>query len=628
VAFWFLSAGCALLLAALGVVLWVRRPPPVLWPILLIGQLCALVWVLADLWASHATTLLEKEIALTLLFTSSIAIPPLWWESTRRYVLWQGLERPWMHSRWARLPFWVAAAGWLLAVTNPWHGQFMEPVVGGRNQYRWGLKVVGNAHYGIVLATFALCVWAALQHGTREVRRKMAILAGATLAPLVTSLLHVYARVGPREDTVAIGLGLGSLTIIYGVTRKGLFNLLPVGLHEILRRDPSGVLLLDRGGRLLLWNPAAEKMLESILFEPDMPLLRVLAQGLEDGRSGERLGSSEDLTEILTEEDVGTGEPLFRYVGGGGDRWLRLSLTPIPSRRGRIAAVCLRVEDATRDERAARSRHRQADRLHRAEKVESLALMAGGMARDFAGVLATIQGRARMALEDAGRGLPVRRHLCAIGKAAEVAEDLTQQLLDYAGTPVEHRELVDLSALASTMLEALRDAVPREVEMAVDLARSLPPVEGDPNQLRQVLLNLAKSAGEASEGRGGITLRTTSVSIGVERLRREGLTGRLEEGSYVLLEVVDSGPDMAEEEAGRVFDAFFDTRSVGRGLGLALVHRLVESHEGAVTVQTRPGVGTAFLVWLPAAREGGPAHGGARSASRSTARGDLDDFST
>jgi signal transduction histidine kinase len=598
-AFWVLSAACALLLAGLAVVLWVRRPPAPLWPIAFACQILALLWVVGDLWASHAASLFQKQLALALLFTGSLWIAAAWWETTRRYVVWHGLARRWMRSRWARLPLWLAGFSWLFALTNPWHGQLMEPVLGARNEYRWGLYALAYWNWGVTLATFALCAWAARRHTSSEVRSKMRLLALATLAPLIASLAHSFAPRLPREDITALGLGLASATVIYGITRVRLFSLLPVALHEILRRDPDGVLLLDRGGRLLLWNPAAEKLLETLLLEPDMPLFDVLAKRLEAEPGGPRLSGAHELTELLTQS--GECRPVFRYVGWGGERWLRLSVAPIPGRRGRIAVACLRVEDATREERAARERRDRDERAHREERAESLALMAGGIAHDFNNLLAAIDGRARLALQDVGRGLPVRRHLRAILKSATLAEELTAQLMSYAKRSPVERGSVELSALVEDMADLLRDALPPGATLRLELARNLPLVEADATQMRQVLLNLVRNAGQALGADGGRVAVSSAASVlDPWQLRREALVGRLDPGRYVLLEVADDGCGMDETTSRRAFDAFFSTRHDGHGLGLALVAGIVESHGGAIGLHTRPGAGSRLRVWLPA----------------------------
>jgi PAS domain S-box-containing protein len=394
---WVVSAASALLLAGLAVCLWVRRPPAPLWPVVFVCQIFALLWVVGDLWATIATTRLEKEIALTVLFTGAVPIAVAWWTTARLYVASHGLRRPWMERRSVRwLPPAFVGAAWLFAVTNPWHGQVMTPVVGGPNEHHWGSWLLAYSNYGVVVATFVLCLWATRRHTSSDVSRRMAILAVATLAPLVTNLVHVYLRVGPRTDEVAIGLGLGSAAILYGIYRQRLFSPLPIALQEVLRRDPAGVLLLGHGGRLLYWNPAAERLLEGIALEPDLQLLPILESQLVEEHADEGGG---ELWQTLGRMGSEQEPRVVRYDGGRCERWLRLSVSPVPTRRGHLAAVCLRVEDVTDLQRIEEQRRELAHRLRQLEKLQSLGVMAGGVAHDFNNLLTAIGGYAALSLQ-------------------------------------------------------------------------------------------------------------------------------------------------------------------------------------------------------------------------------------
>ncbi|MBW2279641.1 MAG: hypothetical protein JRG76_11475 [Deltaproteobacteria bacterium] len=571
--FWLLSAGSGLLLAGLCVVLWTRRPPPPLWPIAFGCQLFALIWVVGDLWSSHATGMTEKQIALSVLFTGSIALPPLWWETSRRYIVWQGLSRTWMQSRWTRLPVAYAALAWLFMLTNPWHGQFIEPVVGGRNQYYWGVTTVAWIHWGITLATFALCAWASRRHAEKRVRRKLAILAAATLFPLVTNFLHVQLPLGPGVDIVAVGLGLSSLVVIYGITSSRLFDLAPVALHELLRRDPAGVLLLDRDGRLLLWNPAAEKLFAGIEFEPDLLLLEVLSDCLEEAD-----GAGDGLV-------CPSGPRLFRSLSEPDEAWRRISISSLASSRGTPAAACVRVEDATAEVRDAREHRDRQERELSAATAHTLAAVAEGIAHDFNNVLTTIAGRAELALAATRPDASPRDDLDAIVKAAALARDLTAQLQSRRRSPAVHREPVDLSALVLDMREVLRDSVAPHVTLQLDVAEGLLAVEADPTQLQQVVLNLVKNAGEAiGDSEGRVVVRTLAADAGVQ------------------IEVADTGPGLGVPERERAFEPFFTTKGEGRGLGLALVASSVQAHGGTVEFGSGAGgAGTCVRVRLPGA---------------------------
>jgi signal transduction histidine kinase len=258
------------------------------------------------------------------------------------------------------------------------------------------------------------------------------------------------------------------------------------------------------------------------------------------------------------------------------------------------------VEDATEEQQAVRERLDRVERVLREERAESLALMAGGIAHDFNNLLGSLEGRARLALEDISRGLPVRRHLRAILKTSSLAQDLTAQLLSFAGRSSVEPEPVQLSGLVRGMRELLADSLPPGARLHEDLAADLPVVIADPTQLRQVLLNLVGNAGDAvGAGPGRVSVRTRCVQLDERALRREGLAARLEPGEHVVLEVVDDGCGMDHETSRQVFDAFFTTKKEGHGLGLALVARIAEFHAGAVTLESRPGGSTSFRLWLP-----------------------------
>jgi PAS domain S-box-containing protein len=601
VVFLLLAAASAVLLAALAVLLWLRRPPAALWPIVFFCQIFALLWVVGDLWATNARSVAEKQVAFVVLFSGSLPLAAAWWVTARRYVVAHGLGQAWMASRWTALPVWFAGATWLLAVSNAWHGQFLTPVVDAANDYHWGIMLAFGGNYSLALATVTLCTWAAGRHPSPDVRRRMTILALATLAPVVANIVHLNLPGWPREDPTALGLGLSSAAILYGVFRERLFSPLPVAVEEILRRDPAGLLVLDRGGRLLTWNPAAAVLLEGLSLEPDLRMVHELARRLER-RDGERLRSSRALTERLTEETE--ERRVFRDAGAGEERWLEISLLPLPSRSGRLAAVCLRLVDVTALERAERERQALAEQVRHVEKLESLGLLAGGVAHDFNNLLTVINGQAELALQELPASSAGREQIEEVRGAAAVAIDLTRQLLAYAGRASVRREAVELSPLVEDLLRLLSSTLPPKVALHTHLSRDLPVIDGDPAQMRQLVLSLVTNGAEAiGDEEGYVTVRTGRERRSPERLRRDGLQHPLEAGEHVFLEVADSGCGMDEETRRHIYDPFFSTKVRGRGLGLAAVYGIVRSHRAAIAVRSEPGSGTTFRVWFPA-REG------------------------
>jgi PAS domain S-box-containing protein len=253
-----------------------------------------------------------------------------------------------------------------------------------------------------------------------------------------------------------------------------------------------------------------------------------------------------------------------------------------------------------------------------AQKLESVGLLAGGVAHDFNNLLTTVLGHASLLLPQAS---PVQREsLEAIIAGSERAAELTRQLLAYAGKARFHIREADLSALVRGMTDLVRLSIPKSIELKLDLAENLPAIKVDTGQFQQVIMNLVMNAAEAiGEGRTG------TVSIAAARRAVDGQLAirpgeELEPGLYCCLEVSDTGCGMDAGTMERVFEPFFSTKFLGRGLGMAAVAGIVRSHRGAIAVRSTPGWGSTFTVFFPA--EGEPARVEVQEAPAEDLRGD------
>ena len=290
---------------------------------------------------------------------------------------------------------------------------------------------------------------------------------------------------------------------------------------------------------------------------------------------------------------------ILRLDGSEGRALLHLAPVVHEGARG-VEAILVDVTEQRGEEVRRQSLE---TRLRAAERVESLALMAGGVAHDFSNLLTAIIANAEMlrllVREDAAQTATVEDVLGAANTAAELVE----QLLTYAGGGAVHMEPVELGELASETLRLLRRRVPEGVELRLLSEPDVPPARGDRAQLRQIVLNLVLNASEAIEGPTG------HIEIRVRRMRvdRAFLDASLHDpevtpGEYVLLEVSDTGVGMDAATRARIFDPFFSRRRSGRGLGLASVLGIVRRHRGAIAVESEPGNGSLFRVALPPAR--------------------------
>jgi nitrogen-specific signal transduction histidine kinase/CheY-like chemotaxis protein len=251
-------------------------------------------------------------------------------------------------------------------------------------------------------------------------------------------------------------------------------------------------------------------------------------------------------------------------------------------------------------------------KLLEAQRLESLGVMAAGIAHDFNNILTTILGNADLALLSPALDRPTRHSLQAVLEGAHRAAELTRQILAYAGKGQILLQPTDLSLTVAGLEELLFASAGQRSRLTITPGEGLPRVAADSAQLRQVLLNLVINAGEAIE----VTRQdgTIDVRTGVEQLARAELDGlihgaELPAGTYVRLTVEDNGGGMDAATAARIFDPFFSTRFLGRGLGLAAVQGIVRAHRGAMRVESVPGAGTSFSIWLPALAPGGEGHG-------------------
>jgi PAS domain S-box-containing protein len=301
---------------------------------------------------------------------------------------------------------------------------------------------------------------------------------------------------------------------------------------------------------------------------------------------------------------VMAGEPmppaLYRMRTGGGEwRWLETTGRRLAASDGSPRVVSI-TRDVTARVRADEERRELAARVLRSQKLEGLGLLAGGIAHDFNNLLVAIQGNAELALAALDVGHPARTLIEDAFRAAERGAGLTRELLAYAGKARVVIEPLDLVDLARDTVQLLRGATTRGAALAFECEGADCWVEGDATQLRQVAMNLVTNGSEAlGEAGGSVRVRTEIV-----RLDRDALQGCLvvdgvEPGLYACLEVRDDGCGMDAETLERIFDPFFSTKFHGRGLGLASVLGIVRSHRGTLRVESEPGRGTTFRVYLP-----------------------------
>ena len=275
---------------------------------------------------------------------------------------------------------------------------------------------------------------------------------------------------------------------------------------------------------------------------------------------------------------------------------------------GELGGLIGTIVDITERKRTEDANDMLEAQLRESHKMQAIGTLAGGIAHDFNNILAAILGNTRLAREDAAGNAPVQVSLTEIQKAAIRARDLVQQILSFSRRQPTERKVI---ALAPVVVEAehfLRATLSR-VALRVHCAADAPAVLADATQMQQVIINLVTNAMQAMrESTGHIDIGLDTVTLDAALLSAHPQLQAMyasHPGKAVRLTVSDNGPGMDADTLARIFEPFFTTKPVGEGtgLGLSVIHGIVQGHEGAIVVKSAPGKGTTFSIYLPVAAE-------------------------
>lgn len=593
-----ISAGLVGVCIGMVLVALARLPDSRVVRSLLCIVLAIALWSLGELVATGANEMVQKRIGLTLLYSGSTFLPAFWWALavhwTREVEGTARLE----HPLWVRAPLLWAGAMWLVMATNPWHGEFLTPVVGGRNQYGplWWVMAVPN--YAIVLAAAGLVARVSLRIARPAVRWQGLVLVTSSGIALVGNWAYVLgSRVQPSATLLVFAVAGAILAA--GMYRQGLFGALPAALAVIFERDRDGLLVVRPGGRLVHCNPRARVLLApaplgvGARIPEDLPDLTPTfptspTSPIDAGRSDGGASAVRWWSEV-----VEAGGRVYRK-GPEGTRSLHISGHAVRGRGDRLTALVLRVRDVTAEEEANAA-------LRRARRLESVAELARGVAHDFNNVLGVMRGNAWLLAQDLKGQPQVEQRLDRILRFGQRATELADQLELYAGGAEPVVALVDLNEMVRETADGLEPEPGAQVALHLDLGESEPRVSGDVTQLRQALLNLLVNAREALQPAGGVI----RVSTGTAQIDPAGCRGLVlgadrPSGVFAFLRVSDDGPGIDLDAQERVFEPFVSSKGKHRGIGLSTVLGIARAHRALLQLESAPGRGTSFALYLRA----------------------------
>jgi len=370
-------------------------------------------------------------------------------------------------------------------------------------------------------------------------------------------------------------------------------------LQETLEYTGTGVLVADGEERVVHASAAACRLL-------GLPAEDLLGRRL----SGvvRRIGGRDDMRDLLDgiRQRRRTTRRVRRRIGEAELVW-QLEVTPLSAgEKGASSGVALMVRDVTEQAEAEA-------REERARRLEAIGQLAGGIAHDFNNMLMVILNAAVMAEETLPADHPGLDYIKSIRDAAQRSARLTKEMLAYARRQPLMRETIDLQREIRRVIDAvLRHTIPENIMISCSMPPDPVLVSADPAQIQHVLMNLALNARDAMPQGGRITIRLALRSISTPIEPKVGTV--VPSGRYAVIDFEDTGGGIPEEVLPRIFEPFFTTKAVGKGTGMGLpsVLGMIQQHGGALAVESRPGRGTTFSLYLPILREGASAESPSR----------------
>ncbi len=471
----------------------------------------------------------------------------------------------------------------------------------GKGEYEYALPFYGERRP--IFIDLALSPDAEFEKGKYDIaQRSTDTIYGETYVPKTYGGKGAYLSGAASRLRNAAGNIVGAIESIRDITDRKraeeALNETNETLGAIIQSSPLAIISFDPEGNVTRWNPAAEKMfgwLESEVLGQFLPYIS------EDKRDEhlklrERVLLGEGFTDVEARRRKKDGAPID----------ISVSTAPLRDSQGFVYGVMSVNVDITERKRAEGERRLLEERLQRAEKMQALGTLAGGVAHDLNNVLGVLVGYSELLMQNVPQDSPFQRHAMQIFKGGQRAAAIIQDLLTLTRRGVLVSEAVNLNRVISDFLqmpefEAIKSHHPG-VQFKTSLDAELLNMKGSSTHLNKTVMNLLSNAAEAISGSGEVLIRTENRYVD----RPIHGYDTTQEGEYAVLTVSDTGSGISPADLGRIFEPFYTKKVMGRsgtGLGLAVVWGTVKDHDGYIDVQSTEGEGSIFTLYFPVTRE-------------------------
>lgn len=363
-----------------------------------------------------------------------------------------------------------------------------------------------------------------------------------------------------------------------------------IRLATVIEQAAEAVIITDKDANIQYVNPAFEQ----ISGYSRQEVIGKTTSILESGRHDENF--MKRMWDTISSGDIWSGRFINKKKNGSFYE-MDATISPIKDKSGNIINYVSVQKDVTREVEIEKQ-------LQQAQKMEAIGTLAGGIAHDFNNILAALIGYTELSREDVPEGSDVRDNLEEIYKAANRAKDLVGQILTFSRQDMRKRPPIKIHLIVKEALKLLRPSLPSTIEIKKEIPDTGTAM-ADPTRIHQLVMNLCTNAYHAMREAGGIlTVELEEVHLDSDAAALV-LSPNLSAGSYIRLLVSDTGSGIPSNLVDKIFDPYFTTKEKGEGtgLGLAVAHGIVKTHRGAITVDSTPGKGSVFLVYLPLVKD-------------------------